>query len=253
MPPDPADIDMNQREPQSPQAEESCDSGDYPGNSGVRSGNSGDCAGNSGGLTRRSFVKTLGLSASAGALTRRLDATLTPMERIKNDPDIVGPHPIKVSLRVNGKKHSASVDPATTLLDALRHDFNLTGTKEVCDRGACGACSVLVDGELVNSCMMLATDAVGAEVTTIEGLANGDQLDPIQESFIRHDALQCGYCIPGMVMAAKALLNKNPRPSLAEIKKGLGGNICRCGAYTNMFNAVLEASGQPVIVDGEDG
>jgi aerobic-type carbon monoxide dehydrogenase small subunit (CoxS/CutS family) len=134
-------------------------------------------------------------------------------------------------------------------MEALRWHFNLTGTKEICDRGACGGCSVLVDGVLVNSCMMLTADAVGCEVTTVEGLAQGDRLDPIQEAFCRHDALQCGYCTPGLIMASRALLNENQAPTLDQIKRGLSGNICRCGTYTNVFNAVLDASGQPVIVD----
>jgi aerobic-type carbon monoxide dehydrogenase small subunit (CoxS/CutS family) len=131
--------------------------------------------------------------------------------------------------------------------------LNLTGSKEICDRGSCGGCSVLVDGKLINSCMMLALDAVGSEITTIEGLAKNGALDPVQESFIRHDALQCGYCTPGLVLAARALLDEKPQPTMDEIKHGLSGNICRCGTYTNIFNAVLEASGQPVPVDGAEG
>jgi aerobic-type carbon monoxide dehydrogenase small subunit (CoxS/CutS family) len=108
---------------------------------------------------------------------------------------------------------------------------------------------VLVDGRLVNSCLMLALDAIGAEVTTVEGLATNGRLDPIQEAFVKHDALQCGYCTPGLVVACRALLNEHPRPTLDQIKRGLSGNICRCGTYTNIFNAVLEASGQSPIID----
>jgi aerobic-type carbon monoxide dehydrogenase small subunit (CoxS/CutS family) len=141
------------------------------------------------------------------------------------------------------------VEPATTLLEALRIQLGLTGSKEVCDRGACGACSVLMDGKIVNSCLTLAVDAVGTQLTTVEGLAKDGKLDPIQEAFVRHDAMQCGYCTPGFVVASRALLNAKPKPTLEEIKHYLSGNICRCGTYGNMFNAVLEASGQPVVMD----
>jgi xanthine dehydrogenase YagT iron-sulfur-binding subunit len=171
-------------------------------------------------------------------------------DKTANGPVVLGPDPIKVKLSLNGKDAELTIDPATTLMEALRWNVRLTGTKEVCDRGACGACSVLVDGKLINSCMMLAIDAVGRKITTIEGLAQGDKLDPVQEAFVKHDALQCGFCTPGLVMACKALLNENPKPNLAQIKHGLSGNICRCGTYTNVFNAVLDASGQQPVMDG---
>jgi xanthine dehydrogenase YagT iron-sulfur-binding subunit len=143
---------------------------------------------------------------------------------------------------VNGKDYRLKVEPRVTLLRALRNDLDLTGTKEICDRGACGGCSVTIDGTLINSCMMLAVDAVGRKVGTIEGLAKGDKLDPIQEAFVKHDALQCGFCTPGMVMACKTLLESNKSPSLIQIKKGLSGNICRCGTYNHIFAAVQTAS-----------
>jgi aerobic-type carbon monoxide dehydrogenase small subunit (CoxS/CutS family) len=201
------------------------------------------------GVSRRRFLQTLGLSAAAAPLAGSADAE--PDRRAGTGAaTLVGPGPIGVRLSVNGQPYETTVDPATTLLEALRVELNLTGTKEICDRGACGGCSVLVDGTLMASCMMLAVDAVGSEITTIEGLARGDELDPIQESFVRHDALQCGYCTPGMILAARALLNENPRPTADEIKQGLSGNICRCGAYGNIVNAVLDASGQSPIRDG---
>ncbi len=207
------------------------------------------------GVSRRSFIQTLGASAAASSLTAAADAAARrasgPGERPDEGPPILGPDPVPLTLRVNGAPVQATVDPAATLMDVLRIDHKLTGTKEICDRGACGGCSVLVDGRLVNSCMMLALDAEGAEITTIEGLGRGDTLDPVQESFIRHDALQCGYCTPGLVVAARALLNHNPKPTLDDIKRGLAGNICRCGTYTNIFNAVLDASGQKPIADPE--
>jgi aerobic-type carbon monoxide dehydrogenase small subunit (CoxS/CutS family) len=204
------------------------------------------------GVSRRSFLRTVGLSAAATPLARSAAAAQTGRGS-EGDPAIQGPEPIRIMLNVNGRAREATIEPATTLLEALRVHLSLTGTKEICDRGACGGCSVLVDGALTASCMMLATDAVGTRITTIEGLANGDTLDPIQESFVRHDALQCGYCTPGMIIAAKALLDENPRPTPDEIKRGLRGNLCRCGAYGNIVNAVLDASGQEPIREGEAG
>ncbi|MFG0284875.1 MAG: (2Fe-2S)-binding protein [Phycisphaerales bacterium JB039] len=199
-----------------------------------------------GGVSRREFIQTLGVTAAAGSLAHVAEARAPEEEQ----PEVIGPGPAPVTLKVNGKAMRAQIESSTTLLDALRLHLNLTGSKEVCDRGACGACSVLVDGELVASCMMLAHDAVGAEITTIEGLADGDTLDPVQESFLRHDALQCGYCTPGLIMASRYLLNHRPKPTLDQIKAGLSGNLCRCGAYTNIYNAVLDASGQPPVRDG---
>lgn len=203
------------------------------------------------GVSRRGFIQTIGLSAAAGAVSARLDRALA-QDAAPAQGQFIGPGPTRITLSVNGRAMEAVIEPADTLLDVLRQRLDLTGTKVVCDRGACGGCSALVNGKLVNTCMMLAMDAVGAEITTIEGLAQGDALDPVQAAFIKHDALQCGFCTPGLVVAARALLNANPRPSLAEIKRGLSGNICRCGTYTNVFNAVLEASGQTPIRDGEE-
>jgi len=201
------------------------------------------------GVSRRSFIQTAGLSAAAGALQQGAHAAMDPQADADHGVLILGPDPVPVTLRVNGKPTPTTLDPATTLLVALRINIGLTGSKEICDRGACGGCSVLLDGRLIASCMMLAIDAQDVEITTIEGLADGDRLDPIQEAFIRHDALQCGYCTPGMIIAARALLNMNPKPSLDEIKAGLGGNLCRCAAYPNIFNAVLDASGQEPVAD----
>lgn len=201
-------------------------------------------------VSRRSFIQTLGVSAAGAAVTTRVERALGEARQASTPgTQAMGPEPFAVSLRVNGQDLNATIDPATTLMEALRWHHNLTGTKEVCDRGACGACSVLVDGRLIASCMMLAVDAVGSEVTTVEGLAREGQLDPLQEAFCRHDALQCGFCTPGLVMASKALLSEHRRPSLEQIKHGLSGNICRCGTYTNVFNAVLEASGQSPVMD----
>lgn len=204
------------------------------------------------GVTRRTFIQTLGVGAAATAVgTDDPAEARTPMSRAQ-DPEVLGPDPFNVTLRVNGSDLTTPIDPATTLMETLRWHLNLTGTKEVCDRGSCGACSVLLDGQVVMSCMMLAVDAVDREIATVEGLApdaDAGDLDPLQEAFIRHDALQCGYCTPGLLIACRALLNETPQPTLDEIRKGISGNICRCGTYTNIFNAVLEASGQQPIAD----
>lgn len=208
----------------------------------------------SSGVSRRSFMQTLGLSAAGAAIADRAEALERGQDAQPADgPAILGPDPVAVQLNVNGRLVRTTIDPATTLLECLRINAGLTGTKEVCDRASCGACSVLVDGRLVNACMMLALDAVGAQITTIEGLGEGvgdaERLHPIQQAFIKHDALQCGFCTPGLIIAAKSLLDRTPRPDLKQIRKGLAGNICRCGTYTNVFNAVLEASGQEPVRD----
>lgn len=212
-----------------------------------------------GDVTRRSFVKTLGISAAAGAATTTAQTVQGEVrsEAVRNldgrAVSIMGPEPRPATLRVNGRDMNTEIEPADTLLDALRWHLNLTGTKSVCDRGACGGCSVMVNGKLVASCMLLAHDAVGQEITTVEGIGTSDQLDPVQEAFIKHDALQCGFCTPGLIVASRALLNENPSPTTDEIRQGLSGNLCRCGTYVNVFNAVLEASGQPVPLDRVEG
>ncbi len=202
------------------------------------------------GVSRRFFVQTLGVGAATTGIGTAAEAWVgkTFPER-SDDLPIMGPGPVAMTLTVNGNPVNLTIEPSTTLLEALRVHANMTGSKEVCDRGSCGACSVLIDGKLAVSCMILAVDAVGAKITTIEGLAKGNELDPIQSAFVKHDALQCGYCTPGLVMACKAVLNSNPKPTLEQIKVGLSGNICRCGTYTNVFNAALEASGQAPVQD----
>lgn len=148
----------------------------------------------------------------------------------------------KVPLRVeiNGTKHKLSVEPRTTLLDLLRENLHLTGTKKGCDYGQCGACTVHVDGQRVNSCLTLAVMQDGKKVTTIEGLADGDKLHPMQEAFIKHDGFQCGYCTPGQIMSAVACIREGHANSEAEIKEYMSGNICRCGAYANILAAVQD-------------
>ena len=146
-----------------------------------------------------------------------------------------------VKLKVNGEIRSADVPPETTLLKLLREHLNLTGAKLGCDVGDCGTCTVIVDGESVNSCLMLAGRASGREVTTIEGLASSEQLHPLQEKFEELGALQCGFCGPGMIISAQALLDKNPEPTVFEVKDALSGNLCRCTGYTKIIEAVLDA------------
>lgn len=152
------------------------------------------------------------------------------------------PDELRLQLTVNGEARDLRIHPTRTLLDALRDQLGLTGTKECCAEGECGACTVLVDGQAVNSCLVLAAEVDGHQVTTIEGLAYPDRLSPLQEAFLEAGAVQCGFCIPGMVMSAQYLLNRNPLPTLEEIREGLSGNLCRCGGYNQICTAVSTAA-----------
>ena len=156
----------------------------------------------------------------------------------------VDPGRIDVVLQVNGKRVALSIEPRTSLLDALREYAGLTGTKKGCDRGSCGACTVHVDGRRVVSCLTLAARTQGKAVTTIEGLASGDDLHPMQAAFLHHDAYQCGYCTPGQIMSAVALVQEGHAGTDAEIREYMSGNICRCGAYANIVDAIRDASGR---------
>ena len=149
---------------------------------------------------------------------------------------------MKITLTVNGQKREVDVKPQTRLLDLLREDLGLTGTKEGCGKGECGACTVIMNNKVVASCLVLAPQADGAEIQTVEGLGGKDKLHPIQKSFIETGAVQCGFCIPGMIMSSKKLLDDNVNPSKEEIKRGLSGNICRCTGYVKIIDAVEEAS-----------
>jgi carbon-monoxide dehydrogenase small subunit len=148
----------------------------------------------------------------------------------------------ELNLTVNGKPYRFSVPPWRTLLEVIREDLGLTGTKEGCGLGECGACTVLMDGKAVNSCLVLATEADGREITTIEGLAQGDKLHPIQQAFVDYGGLQCGFCTPGMILAAKALLDNNPTPTEEEIKRGIAGNLCRCTGYAKIIESIRAAA-----------
>ena len=144
---------------------------------------------------------------------------------------------IAVTLQINGDHHHLLIEPRRTLLDALREDVNLTGTKKVCDMGNCGACTVMVGGRTMYACLLLAIDCQDRQITTIEGIADGSQLDPVQEAFIRADAFQCGFCTPGQIVSMRALLNEHPEPTDDEIRRAVSGNLCRCGAYVNIIKA----------------
>jgi carbon-monoxide dehydrogenase small subunit len=144
-----------------------------------------------------------------------------------------------IELSVNGEKYEVTVAPRRTLLEVLREELGLKGTKESCDSGACGVCTVLLDGKPVNSCLTLALDAVGKEITTIEGLARDGKLHPLQQAFIDYGAIQCGFCTPGIILAAKALLDENPRPTPHEVREAISGNLCRCTGYVKIVEAVM--------------
>ena len=190
----------------------------------------------SSGVSRRDFLKLSGVTAAV-PLISQVGALAA-----EGEPAIHGPGKVPVSLNVNGKKLSAQLEPRVTLLDALRDQFELTGAKRVCDRGTCGACTVLMDNKAVYSCSVLAIDAQSAQITTVEGLGEPGHLHPIQQAFIDNDAQQCGFCTPGFVVATKAFLDQHPNPTPEQIKHGLGGNFCRCGTYAGMRLAVMQAA-----------
>jgi carbon-monoxide dehydrogenase small subunit len=147
-----------------------------------------------------------------------------------------------IKITVNGKTHELQVKPWATLLEVIRDDVGLTGTKEGCGLGECGACTVIMDGNTVNACLVLAPEADGKEITTIEGLAQGDKLHPIQEAFMEQGGLQCGFCTPGIILSTKALLDENPNPTDEEMRRGLAGNFCRCTGYTKIFESIKAAA-----------
>ena len=148
----------------------------------------------------------------------------------------------QLAIKVNGKLHSLVVDPNRTLLEVLREDLGLTGAKQACDSGGCGACTVVIDGRSVYSCLVLAVDCEGKDILTIEGLASDGHLHPVQEAFINHGAIQCGFCTSGMILSAKALLDGNPKPTEEDVRKAIAGNLCRCTGYVKIVNAVLAAA-----------
>ncbi len=198
-------------------------------------------------ISRRSFLKGVGTGTVA--------ATVAPATILVGDPETAEAQvdeaisKAEIQLNINDQVVQIEVEARTTLLSVLRDGIDtqgdyvdLTGAKLICDKGECGGCTVLVDGKPVYACMMLAMDVQGKQITTVEGIANGDELHPVQDAFIQHDALMCGFCTPGFIVSSVALLNENKKPTLEEIKEGLSGNTCRCGTYPFIFDAVETAS-----------
>ena len=195
-------------------------------------------------VSRRGFLKSMGtgviasVAASSGILVTQ-EACSIPAQETQNKSLS---KTITTKLKINGKEHTVTQEPRWTLLDTLRDHLGLTGSKKVCDKGECGACTVLVDGKAVYSCMTLTADCNNKEIVTIEGLTKGEQLHPIQKAFIGHDAFMCGFCTPGFIMTLKAYLDKNPNPTLEEVKHAVSGNLCRCAAHPRIFEAGLAAA-----------
>jgi len=188
----------------------------------------------SAGIRRRSFFTAIGAGVIGATAAR--EAPGQPRE----EPGTSGP--ITVNLAVNGRKCRVAVEPRATLLSVLRERLGLTGTKVGCERGECGACTVLIDGVPRYACLTLAAEAEGRQITTIEGLMRGEELGTVQRAFVEKDGMQCGYCTPGQVVAAEALLRRNPTPSVEEIREAMSGNLCRCGAYRHIVESVQRAS-----------
>jgi len=187
------------------------------------------------GVTRRGFIGSVGAGAVAAATCAARPGETAPEI---TDPEAM----VEVALDINGRTHRVLVEPRWNLLFVLRERLGLTGTKVGCERGECGACTVLIDDKPRYACMTLAVEAQGAAITTLEGLMDGEKLGPTQQAFVEEDALQCGYCTPGQIVAAEGLLRGNPSPSLEEIRTGMSGNICRCAAYVHIFKAVDRAA-----------
>jgi len=187
------------------------------------------------GVSRRDFLK---ISSIAAATPMVIGPTVVKVAGA--EVPVYGPGPVPVTLAINGKLHKAELEPRVTLLDALRDHFDLTGAKRVCDRGECGACTVLMDGRPVYACSILAVDAQNHKIETVESLTAGGNLHPIQQAFVDHDAQQCGFCTPGFVVAAKALVDRYPHPTPEQVTHELSGNFCRCGTYSGIRRAVGE-------------
>jgi xanthine dehydrogenase YagT iron-sulfur-binding subunit len=193
------------------------------------------------GISRRGFIKLVG----AGALATTVGDVVKPGRAAAASADaevIKSGEKVKISLRVNGRRHRLKVEPRWSLLEVLREKLGLTGAKLGCGRGECGACTVLINGQPRYACLTLAPEVEGKEITTVEGLMKGEELGPVQQAFLANDAMQCGYCTPGQIMAAEGLLRINPNPSLDEIRRQMSGNLCRCGSYAHIFKAVEDAA-----------
>ena len=189
------------------------------------------------GRSRRDFFKTVGVGSLAAA------AVAGAQPAAAQGPAAVGPGDVPITLTINGRRHQLNVEPRVTLLDAMRTRLDITGPKRVCDRGACGACTVIIDGRTYYSCSMLAIEAQGRNIRTVDGLASSSTLHPVQQAFCDNDGLMCGFCTPGFVMATVALLEKNPNPTPDQAKKALDGNLCRCGTNIGVLRAALSVKG----------
>ena len=190
-------------------------------------------------VSRRNFLKTAGVGSLATAVT----AVGVSEAEAQTGVRVVGPGEVPVSLMVNGKRVDLRIEPRVTLLNAIRNRADMTGNKRVCDRGACGACTMIVDGRTVYSCSTLVIEVQGKQIRTVEGLANGNTLHPVQQAFCDTDGSMCGFCTPGFVMATVALLEKNRNPTVEEARRGLDGNICRCGTFVRIMEAAMKAKG----------
>ena len=191
------------------------------------------------GFSRRDFLKTAGVGSLASAVT----ATGVVDADAQTGPRVVGPGEVPISLMVNGKRVDLRIEPRVTLLDAIRNRADLTGNKRVCDRGTCGACTMIVDGRTVYSCSTLAIETQGKQIRTVDGLSTGNTLHPVQQAFCDVDALMCGFCTPGFVVATVALLEKYPNATPAQARRELDGNICRCGTFVRILEAAMKAKG----------
>jgi xanthine dehydrogenase YagT iron-sulfur-binding subunit len=189
-------------------------------------------------VSRRAFLKGMGASTIAATIP----TTSFPLLSEAGTPLPQGVKEAVIQLNVNARAYRLKVKSHWTLLDVLRKEVGLTGTKKSCDRGSCGACTVIMDGKTIYACSLLAMEADNKRITTIEGLVEGEKLHPIQEAFVKHDGMQCGFCTPGTIMSVKALLDKNPRPSSGEMKEALSGNICRCSAYPKILESAMAAA-----------
>ena len=200
-------------------------------------------------ISRRGFLKGAGITAATGVI-ESANAFARDAKGALHGAQTIGPDAQPIKLHINGHELAVSVEPRYTLAETLRDNLGLTGTKVVCDRGSCSACTVWIDKVPALACMTLAVDAVGREITTIEGLSHGDTMHSVQVAFVKHDAMQCGFCTPGMVMSCAALLERNPNPKLDDVKHAVSGNLCRCGTYPKVFAATLDVAQQRAQASG---
>jgi len=200
-------------------------------------------------FSRRGFLKGAGITAATSVI-ETANAFARDAKDALHSAQMVGPNAQPIKLHINGHEHAVTVEPRYTLAQTLRDNLGLTGTKVVCDRGSCSACTVWIDKVPALACMTLAIDAVGREITTIEGLSQRDTMHPVQAAFVKHEAMQCGFCTPGMVMSCAALLERNPNPKLDDVKRAVSGNLCRCGTYPKVFDATLDVAQQRAQASG---